>query len=218
MDFEKVLLYEFFNNEPYARRVLPFIKEDYFDKKHHGIVFTMIRDFIDQYNSMPSKSALLLSVGEVNAPQKVIDEVKSVIGGIDKKPTQDDDTDNTLEWLLDKTEKWCQERAIFNGLIEAVAIVDGSDTKRGKGAIPQILSDALAVCFDTHIGHDFISEVEDRFDFYHTKEKKFPFDIKLLNDITDGGVSSKTLNLVLAGCVHPDTKVKIRIRKKSQSD
>lgn len=198
MDFEKVLLHEFFTNETYARRVLPFVKEEYFDKNHHGITFTLIRDFIDKYNTMPTKAAMLLSANDLDVPQKVLDDVKSNIGNIDVKPTQED-AQNSLEWLLDRTEKWCQERALYNGIIESIAIMDGSDSKRGKGAIPQLLSDALAVCFDTHIGHDFIPQVEGRYEYYHTKEKKFPFDITMLNEITDGGVCSKTLNLILAG-------------------
>ena len=117
------------------------------------------------------------------------------------------------EWLLDQTEKFCQDRAIYNAIMQSIQIMDDKTGKMTKGAIPQLLSDALAVSFDTSIGHDFIEDADARFEFYHRKEERIPFDIELLNKITRGGLPRKTLNILLAGCVHPDTEVKVRIRK-----
>ena len=195
MDYEKILLHEFFSNEPFARKVLPYVKTDYFEKVHHAKVFGIIRDFIEKYNAMPTKEALLITVGEMEVSQKLHDSMKESIAGIDKSQTEE----TNLDWLVDKTEKWCQERALYNGIIESIGIMDGSDSKKSKGAIPGILSDALAVCFDSQVGHDFLPSAEDRYTFYHTKEKKYSFDIKLLNDITGGGVCPKSLNIILAG-------------------
>lgn len=118
------------------------------------------------------------------------------------------------KWIVDQTEKFCQEKAVYNAIMESIQILDNKDPNRTKGSIPSILSDALSVSFDSRIGHDYIDMYSDRYDFYHRTEKRIPFDLEFLNKITNGGLPQKTLNIVLAGCVHPDTKVKVRIRKK----
>lgn len=119
------------------------------------------------------------------------------------------------QWLIDKTEKFCQEKAIYNAVLESIGILDvNSKSTKDKGAIPKILSDALAVSFDSHVGHDYLADSDARYEFYHRTEKKIPFDLDFMNKITKGGIPAKTLNVFLAGCVHPDTKVKVRFRKK----
>ena len=117
--------------------------------------------------------------------------------------------------MLDTTEKWCRDRAIYLALMESIHIADGNNEKRNRDAIPSILSDALAVSFDNNIGHDYLQNYEERYDFYHRKEDKIEFDLEYFNKITKGGLPNKTLNIALAGCVHPETKVRIRFRKVS---
>lgn len=131
------------------------------------------------------------------------------------KEISNDKAEQKLEWLIDTTEKFCQERAIYNAIMDSIQIIDGKDANRGKGSIPTILSDALGVSFDPNVGHDYIDNFADRYDFYHRVEKRIPFDLEYFNKITKGGLPQKTLNIALAGCVHPNTKIKVRIRKKA---
>ena len=124
-----------------------------------------------------------------------------------------DKSEQKLEWLLDTTEKFCQEKAVYNAIMDSIQILDGKDPARGKGSIPTLLSDALGVSFDPHIGHDFLDSYADRYDFYHRIEKRIPFDLEYFNKITKGGLPQKTLNIALAGCVVPSTIVRIRYRR-----
>ena len=143
-----------------------------------------------------------MTEGELN---KTLESLKEIAG---------DNSEQKLEWLLDTTEKFCQEKAIYNGIMDSIQILDGKDPVRTKGSIPTILSDALSISFDPNIGHDYISNYNERYDFYHRVEKRIPFDLEYFNKITRGGLPQKTLNIALAGCVHPDTKIRVRIRKK----
>ena len=125
------------------------------------------------------------------------------------------ESDKNEQWLLDTTEKFCQEKAIYNAIMDSIQILDNKDPNRSKGSIPNLLSDALGVSFDPNVGHDYMDKFSDRYEFYHRVEKRIPFDLEYFNKITKGGLPQKTLNIALAGCVHPDTKIKVRIRKKS---
>jgi replicative DNA helicase len=193
MNLEVTILSNLIYNEKYARKVLPFLKSDYFTAREHKILFIEIHEYISQYDALPSLNAIGIECQE--RTDLTEDQFKDVIGVLNV--LSDDPAD--LDWLLDSTEKWCQERAIYLSLMESVKIADGQDTKRDKGVIPQILSEALSVSFDQHIGHDYVSDAQERYDFYHRKEDKIPFDLAFFNKITKGGLPNKTLNIALAG-------------------
>ena len=193
MNLEVTILSNLIYNEKYARKVLPFLKSDYFTAREHKILFIEIHEYISQYDALPSLNAIGIECQE--RTDLTEDQFKDVIGVLNV--LSDDSAD--LDWLLDSTEKWCQERAIYLSLMESVKIADGQDTKRDKGVIPQILSEALSVSFDQHIGHDYVSDAQERYDFYHGKEDKIPFDLAFFNKITKGGLPNKTLNIALAG-------------------
>ena len=206
-----MILKELIHNEDYARKVLPFIKQEYFIDRNERTLYNEIESFILKYNNTPTHEALIISINDRNNIKE--DEIKSITEILeDIHGSRTEKTDN--KWLLDNTEKFCQEKAIYNAVLESISILDNKGGIKTKGAIPQILSDALAVSFDPNVGHDYIEDSDKRFDFYHRTEKKIPFDLDFFNKITRGGIPLKTLNIILAGCVHPETKVKIRYRKK----
>jgi hypothetical protein len=213
MRLENVIFSNLLFNEDYARKVIPFLKGEYFSDKTDQIVFELIDQHVHRYKGFPSPEALvidLLNRSDLNENQ--FTEAKEAIGEIKK-----DDIEGYDEtWLLDKTEEFVKDKALYNALMQAIQIVDGDKTgeRLSAGSIPQLLSDALGVSFDTNIGHDYLVDAEERFDFFSRKEHKIPFDLEYFNKITKGGVSKKTLNIALAGCVHPDTEVKIRYWKK----
>jgi len=209
MSFEHIVLTNLLYNEEYGRKVIPFLRDDYFTDTSDKVVYHLIDEYIRKYNDFPSKRALEIELSSVESlNESIFKSSEELITSLVKGE------DTNLEWLLEKTERFCQERAIYNAIRKSISILDDKEDRQAKGAIPQILSDALAVSFDTNIGHDFIEDSEHRYEYYHLKEAKIPFDLDLLNKITRGGVSKKTLNIALAGCVHPDTQVKIRYRKK----
>ena len=193
MNLEITILSNLVYNEKYARKVLPFIKSEYFTDRANKIIFLEIHEYIMQYETLPSLNAVAIECQErtdLNEDQfKECIEVLNVLS--------DDSAD--YDWLVDTTEKWCQERAIYLSLMESVKIADGQDSKRDKGAIPQILSEALGVSFDQHVGHDYVSDAQSRYEFYHRHEDKIPFDLSFFNKITKGGLPNKTLNIALAG-------------------
>jgi len=193
MSLEATILSNLIYSEKYTRKVLPFLKSDYFNERNYKIVFLEIHEYVSQYDSLPSLNALSIECQE--RTDLTEDGYKEVVALLQGLPTEKSDYD----WLVDTTEKWCQERAIYLSLMESVKIADGQDKKRDKGAIPQILSDALGVSFDQNIGHDYVKDAEERFDFYHRKEDKIPFDLEFFNKITKGGLPNKTLNIALAG-------------------
>jgi len=191
---ENTILSSLIHNEEYARKVVPFLKEEYFTDNDQKIIFTEIRKYIDDYNGLPTKEALQISIDErEDLNEERYKNISSEIGGMG----YDDSTE--LDWLLDKTEKFCQDKAVYNAVRKSILVLDGKDQQLDKGSIPQLLSDALGVGFDTNIGHDFIDNADDRFTFYHTKEDKVPFDLDYMNQITKGGVSRKSLSIALAG-------------------
>ena len=193
-------------NETYSRKVIPFIQPDYFEQRTEKVVFEEIVKFIVKYGSAITTEALNIEIeNRTDFNESEIKEVRSLIGQFNDSPVEP-------QWLLDTTEKWCRDRAIYLALMESIHIADGKSDKKGRDAIPSILSDALAVSFDNNIGHDYLQNYEERYEFYHRQEDKIEFDLEYFNKITKGGLPNKTLNIALAGCVHPETKVKIRFR------
>lgn len=179
-------------NETYARKSLPFLKEEYFQTRIDKTFYKLITEYVNKYNNIPSKSALVIEAESVSGLSD--EEVKVLTQNI--KLTSDDKTD--IDWLVDQTEKFCQDKALYNAVMESISILDGKGSS-SKGNIPEILSSALAVSFDTHIGHDFLEDSDARYEFYHRKEARIAFDLEYFNLITKGGLPRKTLNIALAG-------------------
>ena len=180
-------------DEEYVRKAMPFIKPEYFSELVEKNLFTVISKYFTDYSAIPTKEALNIEVGNLtNISDEQHKQIVQYISGIDDERSE-------YEWILDTTEKWCKERAIYLALMESIKIAEGNDEKRATGAIPSILSDALAVSFDNHIGHDYLQDYEERYEFYHQKEEKIPFDLEFFNKITKGGLPNKTLNIALAG-------------------
>jgi len=193
MTLEVTILSNLIYNEKYTRKVIPFLKSDYFTTKSHKVIFLEIHEYVGNYNALPSLNALGIECQErTDLSEDQFKDIMEVLSALSKEETD-------FDWIVDTTEKWCQERAIYLSLMESVKIADGQDEKRDKGAIPQILSDALGVSFDQHVGHDYLQNYQERFDFYHKKESKIPFDLEFFNRITKGGIPNKTLNIALAG-------------------
>ena len=190
---EFLILRNLLHNEDYVRKVIPFIKSEYFEDTNQKIVFEEILSFIEQYNQPATKEVLCI---EVEKRKDINDtsfkEIVHLIQNLDDVPIE-------LDWLIDTTEKWCRDRAIYLALMESIHIADGKDEKKNRDSIPSILSDALAVSFDTHIGHDYLLDYEQRYESYHRKEEKIEFDLEYFNKITKGGLPNKTLNIALAG-------------------
>ena len=180
-------------NEEYSRKVIPFIQPDYFSDDCQKIIFEETVKFILNYNSQITTEALLIEISnrkDINESQ--IKELSQLISYFEYQPSDQ-------QWLLDTTEKWCRDRAIYLALMESIYIADGNDQKRNRDAIPSILSEALSVSFDNNIGHDYLQNYEERYEFYHRKEDKIEFDLEYFNKITKGGLPNKTLNVALAG-------------------
>ena len=196
MKLEQAILKNLVYNEDYLRKVLPFIKSDYFSDRTERTIFNEITSFTETYNSPPSTEALSIAVKEKNTFSD--DEVKKCEDYI-KEIEGSKETSTEIQWLVDKTEQFCQEKAIYNAVLGAISILDGKDKSKDKGSIPSILSDALAVSFDTTVGHDYLENSDDRYEFYHRKEERIPFDLDCFNKITKGGLPAKTLNIALAG-------------------
>ena len=195
MAIETTILSSIVKDEQYARKVVPFLKEDYFQNVSERIVLKKINEYMDNYNKAPTADTLLIELG--NDTSLVESDYTSSIQLVSSFNELSENHDK--EWLVDKTEEFCQEKAVYNAIMESIHIIDGKARDKAKDAIPSILSDALSVAFDNNIGHDFLEDWMARYDFYHTVEEKVPFDIDYLNKITKGGVSRKSLNIILAG-------------------
>ena len=183
---ETLILRNLLQNESYTRKVIPFLKREYFEGSHKNIFDTTVQ-FVNKYNKLPSIDALIIEMGDN------VEKAADLIPALQEQDASDQD------WLVDQTEKWCQDRAIYLAIMESISIIDGSHKELSKNALPDLLSKALSVSFDTNIGHDYINDADARFDYYHLTEEKIPFDIDLLNKITKGGLPKKTLNVFLAG-------------------
>ncbi len=180
-------------NEEYSRKVMPFIRTEYFTDYTEKVVFEEIGKFIFNYNKLPTQEILRVEVdNRTDLNENTYKEVTEYVSKLD-------DSALDTQWLIDTTEKWCRDKAIYLALMESISIVDGNDQKKTKDAIPSILSDALAVSFDSNVGHDYLQDYEERYDFYHQTEEKIPFDLEFFNKITKGGLCNKSLNIALAG-------------------
>ena len=190
---EFLILRNLLYNEEYVRKVLPFIRAEYFEDYNQKVVFEEIAKFVGEYNQPATKEVLCI---ETEKRQDINDssfqEITKLISYLEEEPSE-------FNWLVDTTEKWCRDRAIYLALMESIQLADGKDDTKGRDAIPTILSDALAVSFDTHIGHDYLIDYEERYELYHKKENKIEFDLEYFNKITKGGLPNKTLNIALAG-------------------
>ena len=195
MRTEAAILKNLIQNEEYTRKVLPFLKEDYFTENADKTLYGTVNEFVNKYNSLPSEEALQIELSEVKMNEEEYKDSLQLL-----KDIGNDGEDYTdLNWLLDKTEKFCQDKAIYNAVVESISILDNPKTDQDKGVIPEILSDALSVSFDPHVGHDYLDDSDERFDFYHRVEERIPFDLDYFNKITKGGLPQKTLNICLAG-------------------
>ena len=190
---ERTTLSNLVSNEDYCRKVLPFIKSAYFNVKEERIIFEEIHNFVDKYKKIPTKISLEIEVEQrkdltENEHSQIVEIIKTL-----------DSTDVDMDWLLDTTEKFCKDKAIYNAIVDGISIIDGKDKKRTPDSIPSILTDALAVSFDNAVGHDYLLDSDSRFEFYHKVEERIPFDLEFFNKITKGGLPTKTLNIALAG-------------------
>jgi replicative DNA helicase len=190
---EKVILQNLANDDEFMRKVIPFLKRDYFIENNEKIIYDKIKGFIDDYNAIPSKDALVIAVQNDKSLNE--DQYKEVVEYIHDL----DPTEHNKEWLYKETEKFCKDKAIYNAILSSIAIIDGRDSSKSEDGIPQLLQDALGVCFDNNVGHDYLNSADTRYEFYHRVESRIPFDLDYFNKITNGGMPNKTLNVCLAG-------------------
>jgi len=196
MKLEQTILKNLIYNEEYLRKVLPFLKSEYFTDRSDKTLYDEIASFTETYNSTPTVEALVLAVKERrNLSDDEVEKCESYLQEIEKTKGEE----SKVQWLVDKTEQFCQEKAIYNAVLGSISILDGKDKTNDKGSIPKILSDALAISFDNSVGHDYLENSDERYDFYHRKEERIPFDLEFFNKITKGGLPNKTLNIALAG-------------------
>ena len=190
---ETTILRNLVHDEEYLRKVIPFIEPDYFSDHTDRVIFQEIAEFIVKYDKPATQEILNIELEvRTDVTEEEYKSAKEFIGSLGPVPTNN-------EWLMDTTEKWCRDRAIYLALMKSIKIADGQDEKKGRDAIPSILSDALSVSFDNHIGHDYLNDYEERYEAYHRKEDRIPFDLEYFNKITKGGLPNKTLNIALAG-------------------
>jgi len=194
MSIERTILSNLLFNDEYNRKVIPFLKPEYFQDHNEKEVFDLIDDYVKKYNSFPSTEALAIDLSNKEGLNDETFKIsKEIIASLEH------DSNTKLDWLLDQTEKFCQDKALYLAIMRSIRIMDEKNGSISKGSIPSILTDALAVSFDTHIGHDFLADSNERYEFYHRKEKRVPFDLDYFNTITNGGLPNKTLNIALAG-------------------
>lgn len=193
MNIEKLILQNLIHSDEYLRKVIPFLKQEYFVDNNEKLVFKKISEFVEQYNETPNKDALVISLQ--NDKSLTEDQYKDTVQIVHEL----DPTEHNKEWLYTETEKFCKDKAIYNAILNSISILDGRDKARSKDGIPSLLQEALGVCFDHKVGHDYIDDFDSRYEFYHRKETRIPFDLDYFNKITNGGLPNKTLNVVLAG-------------------
>ena len=195
MKIENVIFGNLINNEEYARKVIPFLKSEYFGDQVDRAVFDLITDYVNKYNSFPTKAAIDIDLNEkTGLSEDQFKRAKELVSTLEKSEEKD------INWLVDSTEKFCKDKALYNALMQSIQIVDSSKNDSiSVGSIPKILQDALGVSFDQSIGHDFLDDADARYEFYHRKEVRIPFDLDFFNKITQGGLPRKTLNIALAG-------------------
>ena len=192
-NIERIILTNLCHNEEYLRKVIPFLKPEYFSSSSERVIFNKIASHTNAYNAAPSKQAIIIAITEDKSVSETqYNEVQTIVNEMEQEDTNG-------QWLLDETEKFCKDKALFNAVMESIQIIDGKNKDLGKDALPSILSDALGVGFDNNVGHDYIENADERYEFYHRLEEKLPFDLDMFNKITGGGLSNKTLNVALAG-------------------
>jgi replicative DNA helicase len=190
---EFLVLKNLLHNEEFLRKVIPFIKPEYFQDTNQKVVFEEISDFVNHYNETPTQEVLSIEIEKrTDVTEQSFKELVQLVSCLEPEPQE-------FEWLCDTTEKWCKERAIYLALMESIQIADNQDDKKTPDAIPSILSDALSVSFDNHVGHDYLNDYEERYELYHKRENRIEFDLEFFNKITKGGLPNKTLNIALAG-------------------
>ena len=192
---ETIILRNLIFNEDFSRKTLPYIKPEYFSANAETLLFSEIEQFILKYNNQPPPEALKIAINNIKQNPEVIENISSLINQLEKEKDIEQDT----QWLLDETEKFCKEKAVYNAVLESIQILDDKKGLKDRGIIPQLLSDALGVSFDSHVGHDYFEQHEERYEYYHKKENKIPFDLEYLNTITNGGVTRKTLQVLMGG-------------------
>jgi len=194
MSIEKVIFANLLATEGFGRKVIPFLKSEYFLDHGDRVVFDVINEYVNKYNGFPSKEALLIELSNKSGVgENQYKSIKETVESLDVTG------ETNVDWLVDQTEKFCKDKAVYNAIMASIQIIDDKTGKLSPGTIPQLLSDALGVSFDTNIGHDFIEDATERFDFYHQKLNRVPFDLEYFNTITNGGLPNKTLNVALAG-------------------
>jgi replicative DNA helicase len=192
MRIETTILSNLIHNEDYSRKVLPFLNKEFFHDEVEKTLYLTIDSHVEKYNTLPTNEVLGITLNEDSLNEQIFEGCVEYLSNLEKSDTDE-------EWLLDKTEEFCQEKAVYNAIMESIGIIDGRDKEKTKGAIPEILSKALSVSFDSSIGHDWIEDFRARYEFYHKVEERIPFDLEYLNAITKGGLPSKTLTCILAG-------------------
>ena len=194
MKIETTILSNLLSNEEYLRKVIPFIKSEYFQDWADRKIFNEINQFVDDYNASPTREALVITIQkDKTVTEDELEKIQEVINSLT------DVKDPNVNWLIDVSEKFCKERAVYNAIVQSIQIIDGKDKVHQPDGIPQILQEALSVCFDSSVGHDYLNNSNERFDFYHREEERIPFDLEMFNKITKGGLQKKTLNIALAG-------------------
>ena len=192
-NIERTTLSNLISNEPYARKVLPFLKPEYYSDMHDRVIFEEINKFVEKYGNLPTKQTLSIELdNRKDLNQEQFNKVLEIIETLNKH-------DVDMQWLVDTTEKFCKDKAVYNAIISGIQIIDGKDKQHTAEAIPSILTEALAVAFDQNVGHDYVENGKERFEFYHKKEERMEFDLDYFNKITKGGLPQKTLNIALAG-------------------
>ena len=190
---EKTTLSHLIWNEDYCRKVIPFIKEDYFTDKNDKVIFQEIYKFIEKYNKTPTVTSIEIEIdNRKDLTEAQYKDIKETISSFQKE-------DVDIDWLCDTTENWCKDKAIYNAIVKGISIIEGRDKNHKPDALPTLLTDALAVSFDNRVGHDYLRDSTERFDYYHKVEERIPFDLDFFNKITKGGLPQKTLNVALAG-------------------
>ena len=193
MRIENTILNNLVFNEEYCRKVIPFLNKRYFSDRKESIIYDEIASFFEKYNKPVTKEILAIEISNrKDISDKEASDFQEHITKLQQEPINE-------EWLLQETETFCKKKAVYNAILDSIGIIDGKDKEKSEDAIPSLLSDALGVSFDNHVGHSYLSDSDERYEFYHRVEEKLPFDLDMLNKITKGGLSNKTLNVILAG-------------------
>jgi len=192
MSIEITILRNLIHNEDYLRKVVPFLKDEYFYDQSQKIIFKLINDFVKRYNKTPTEESLQIALQDSNVSETYFEQAKKLLSELKIEKIDEN-------WLYDNTEKFCKDKAVYNAILKSISIIDGKDKLLSKEGIPDILTEALGVSFDRSVGHDYIDDAESRYDFYNRKEDRIPLDLYYLNKITQGGIPNKTLNIVMAG-------------------